>query len=163
MGSIKVEGKTCMEVADTLKKGLDKYIKDVGVNVMFDVLSINVLGEVRAPGAKKFTNEHFSILDAIGAAGGLTDDGRRNDVMVIREDSGRRAYYNIDMRSGNMYQSPAFQLQQNDMVYVGPTEMKLKAIKNQNIQQNLQPILAVTSLTSFALNIAILIISLNNR
>ncbi len=73
--------------------------------------------------------DRVTIIDAISAAGDLTDAGKRKDVTVIREENGRNLYMQIDLTSGSLFQSPAYQLQPNDIVYVGANTKKLISLK----------------------------------
>jgi polysaccharide export outer membrane protein len=115
---------------------------------------VNVLGEVKAPGTYNFPSERVTILDAISAAGDLTDDAQRGNVMVIREENNKRNYYPVDLRSGAVFQSPVFQLQQNDLVYVGANKAKLTALKNNpNAQRNISLGISLISLALLVYNI----------
>ena len=88
-------------------------------------LGFSVLGEVNRPGRYSFDRDHMTVLDAIGMAGDLTIQGERNNVLVIREVGGQRVNYRINLQSGReVMQSPAFYLQQNDVVYVTPNKFR---------------------------------------
>ncbi|MEO6637583.1 MAG: hypothetical protein ABIN25_04860, partial [Ginsengibacter sp.] len=63
-------------------------------------------------------------------------DGKRKDVTVIRQQGGRNLYIQMDLTSGSIFQSPGYQLQPNDIVYVGPTDQKLQAIVRKNNSGN---------------------------
>ena len=99
----------------------------------------------------------MTILDALSAAGDLTDQGKRDNILIFREENGEVKHYTVDMRGGNtLFNSPVFQLQQNDMVYVSPNDVKLKTVKrNPNVDRDIQLILSFSS-------IAIIFISLIN-
>ena len=79
LGLIRAEGKTRVELADEIAKLLvDKdFVKDPVVQVRFLSLKVNVLGEVKSPGIKSFSSDRITILDALGAAGDLSEYGRR--------------------------------------------------------------------------------------
>lgn len=163
IGKITVVGLTCTELKEKLKLEWSKYVKKIAVDVQLQGFNVNILGEVRSPGVKNFKSEKATIIDVIAAAGGLLDAGKREDVLVIREDSGKRTSYIIDLRDAKMYNSPAFQLQQNDMIYVGASQAKFNEIKNINFQQKLNPVNSVASLASFALNLVVVIIALSRN
>ncbi|MGL1765648.1 SLBB domain-containing protein, partial [Vibrio parahaemolyticus] len=76
------------------------------VNVQLQNFTVNVIGEVRNPGTKTFTSEKVTIVDVIAASGGFGDDGKRNDILVIREDAGNRSVHKIDFRDAHFYNSP---------------------------------------------------------
>lgn len=119
LGSIKAAGLTKIELQTSLTEKLSNYIKNPFVLIRFLQFKVNVLGEVKTPGTQNFQSEYVTVFDALGAAGDLTDFGKREDVVVIREESTRRKYYKIDLRSGAVFQSPVYQLEPNDIVYVG--------------------------------------------
>ncbi len=128
IGSIKAEGLTKNQLQKILVELLSQYIKEPSVSIRYLQFTINVLGEVRSPGIKNFPIDRVTIIDAISAAGDLTDEGKRRDITVIREDNGKKLYILVDMTSGSLFQSPAYQLQPYDIVYVGANEKKLHAL-----------------------------------
>jgi polysaccharide export outer membrane protein len=163
LGLIKAEGKTTTQLKDTLRQLLSVYVKDVVVAVKLQGIKINVLGEVGSPGAQTFTTERVTILDAVAAAGGLTEGGNRSDVLVIREAGAKREYYMVDFRSAALYNSPVFQLQQNDLIYVRPTALMLSDIQQTAVQKRTQLARTIASFATLALSTTALIISLSNR
>ena len=163
IGRTLVSGLTCSQIKQKLKTEWSKYIKDIGVDVQMLGFTVNVLGEVKGPGIKTFKSERATIIDVIAAAGGLADEGKREDVLLIREDSSKRKAYRVDLRDANLYKSPVFQLQQNDLIYVGASKMKFKTIGNTNLQQTITPITVIASLASFAINAIALIIAITRK
>lgn len=86
------------------------------------------MGEVANPGRFSMDEEKVTILDAISNAGDLTIQGRRQDVMVLRQENGHQKVYKIDLCSGkDIFNSPAYYLQQNDVVYVTPNDTKKRS------------------------------------
>ena len=82
---------------------------------------MNILGEVKSPGRINVQKDCFTILDAIAEAGDLTITGQRENVMVMREVDGEDQTYIINLCDRQqMLTSPAYYLQQNDVVYVAP-------------------------------------------
>lgn len=126
IGSVKVGGLTNSQLQALLVQKLTEYVKNPSVVVRFLQFNVNVLGEVRSPGTQRFSLDRVSIIDAISAAGDLTDYGKREDITVIRDEAGRKVYHTIDLRSREVFKSPVFMLQPNDIVYVGPNKTKLK-------------------------------------
>ena len=129
LGKIAVEGKTRQEVADYLRKRLIErdLVKDPIVTVEYVNLAISVLGEVNRPGRIEMMKDYFTILDAIAFAGDLTINGQRENVMVFREVDGEDQTYVINLCDRhNILSSPAFYLQQNDVVYVTPNPKKMR-------------------------------------
>ena len=128
IGGIKASGLTREQLQNLLVQKLNPYIKDPSVLVRFLQININILGEVRAPGVHSFKTDKITILDAISASGDLTDYGKREDIMVIREEGSVRKYYKINLTDGSFFRSPAYQLQPNDIVYVSANNAKLKTL-----------------------------------
>lgn len=154
IGKLHVAGLTVLHLKDTLQKRLSDYVKAPEVLVRIINFKINVLGQVASPGVKNFNNTRVTVLDAIGAAGDLNDLGKRENVLVLREENGEIKHYSIDMRNANMYNSPAFQLQQNDIVYVRPTENKLRVVKrNVNVDRDLSVTTTIFSLLTLTISI----------
>ncbi len=128
IGTVKAAGLTKDQLQALLVEKVSDYVKNPSIIVRFSNYNINMLGELRAPGAKKFVTDKVTIIDAITAAGDLTEYGRRDDVMVIREINGRKVYYQIDLRSKTVFSSPAYTLQPNDIVYVAPNNKRLQTL-----------------------------------
>ncbi|MGX8695124.1 MAG: polysaccharide biosynthesis/export family protein [Prevotella sp.] len=127
LGMLKVEGKRRDEVG-TLIKGLlieKNLVKDPVVTVEYGNLGFDVLGEVSKAGRYSFDRDHLTVLDAISMAGDLTIQGRRDNVFVMRDNGDTRTTYRLDLQDGKkLLQSPAFYLQQNDVVYVSPNKYR---------------------------------------
>lgn len=126
LGKIKVEGMTRNQLADYIETSLIKneYVKDPIVTVQFLNFKVSVLGEVNSPGTYEIESERFTLLDAISKAGDLTIHGRRDKVAVIREVNCKRTILYHDLRSSDIFKSPCFYLQQNDVVYVEPNKAR---------------------------------------
>ncbi|MCZ2223469.1 MAG: polysaccharide biosynthesis/export family protein [Chitinophagales bacterium] len=157
IGFLKVAGLTCTQLQDLLVMEWSKYIKDVSVDVRLQGFSVNVLGEVPNQGTKLFNTEKATIIDAIAQSGGLSEDSKRNNIMLVREDSGKRKTYYIDLQDAKLYESPAFQLQQNDMIYVGADEKKFKKMRDREFRENIQPIVQFTSIALSLINFIMLL------
>ena len=154
IGKLHVTGLTLLHLKDSLQKRLSDYVKQPEVLVRIINFKINVLGQVNQPGVKSFINTRVTVLDAISAAGDLNDLGKRSEVLVLREENGEIKHYNIDMRDAKLYNSPAFQLQQNDIVYVGPTENKLRVVKrNVNLDRDLSITTTILSMLTLTISI----------
>ena len=121
LGAINVNGKTRKEIASLIKEELisRELLKDPVVTVEFANLCISVLGEVKTPGRYSIDRDKVTLLDAIGMAGDLTIYGKRDKVFVLRENGGTRYSYSVNLCSAeDLFSSPAYYLQQNDIVYV---------------------------------------------
>jgi len=128
LGEMVVAGQTRDQLQKNIRMKILPYVKEPGVIVQIKNFTINVLGEVAGPGPKTFSTDQVTILDAISASGDLTSTGRRDNVTVIRDNNGVKQIYEIDLRSAALFESPVYQLQQNDIVYVNATNSKLKAV-----------------------------------
>ena len=127
LGKVAVAGRTRQEVASYLSRRLIErdLVRDPIVTVEYVNLSINVLGEVNRPGRINLLKDNYSIIDAITDAGDLTINGQRENVMVMREEDGEDQTYIINLCDRQeLLSSPAFYLQQNDIVYVTPNPKK---------------------------------------
>lgn len=158
LGTLHVQGMTREEIAAYIKKELqaNDLIKDPVVTVEFMNLGINVLGEVNSPGRYAIDKDRYTILDAISQAGDLTVFGKREKVLVLRNEKGTQRVYGINLCSANhVYTSPAYYLQQNDVVYVEPN--KVKARESTVNGNNVRSTTFWFSLVSFLTSIAVLI------
>lgn len=155
LGKIHVMGMTRMELTNYIKRRLidEDYIKDPIVIVKFLNFKVSVLGDVGSPGVINVNSDRITIFEAISEAGDLNVTGIRNKVTVIREENGERVPYYLDLRSKDVFDSPCYYLQQNDLVYVEPNKNKITQ-GNSNQYKN---ITAWTSLLSFAMSVITLI------
>lgn len=127
MGKIPVEGKTREEVIEYIKEQLisRKLVLDPTVTVEYINQQVSVLGEVNRPGKVNIDRDYLTIIDAITIAGDLKIEGKRADVTVLRQEGDKQKLYEIDLTSAdNIYSSPAYYLQQNDIVYVKPNNKR---------------------------------------
>ena len=128
LGEINVGGMTRWELSEYIKNTLLEkgYLNDAVVTVEFMNFKVSVLGEVNHPGTYTIEGDKVTVLQALSLAGDLTIFGKRNNVTVIREMDGERIFYNVDLCSVDMFKSPAYNLLQNDIVYVEPSEIKAR-------------------------------------
>lgn len=158
LGKIEVAGKTADKVAEEIKCLVEKDVKDPYVTVKFCGFRVNVLGEVNSPGAKQATKERYSILDAIADAGDLTAYGKRENILLIREENGVKKQVRLNLNDAKLLESPCYYLQQNDIIYVEPNNIKQDNSKyNQN---NAFKMSVVSTIVSAASVIASLVIAL---
>lgn len=126
LGDIAVVGLTRSEIEDELTKRLQDYITDVVVDVRIMNFKITVLGEVKNPGVYPIQDERVTIPQALALAGDLTKDGKRENILIIREEKGNHQVTRVDLTSVDMYGSEFFFLKQNDVVYVEPSQVGVK-------------------------------------
>ena len=126
LGPINVAGLTRWELAELIKNRLikDGLLTDAVVTVEFMNFKVSVLGEVNAPGTYSIEGDKVTVLQAISLARDLTIFGLRENVSVIRERDGERTIYQINLCDVNLFKSPAYYLQQNDIIYVEPNQEK---------------------------------------
>lgn len=132
LGKISVGGKTRTQVAEYIQDRLEarELVDDPIVTVEYVNLGINVLGEVNHPGHIDILKDQFTITDALAAAGDLTINGERKNVLVTRQEDGVNHIYTIDLTNmQSMLQSEVYYLQQNDLVYVAPNNKKKREAK----------------------------------
>lgn len=127
LGEVYVNGLTRNEAIILFKQKLDGYIVDPGVNINFVNFKISVIGEVNKPGTFTLPNERITILEAIALSGDLTIQGKRNNVMVIREENGVKQTFTVDLTSKEALNSPVYYLAQNDVIYVEPNKSKIQS------------------------------------
>jgi polysaccharide export outer membrane protein len=136
LGTTKVQGLTISQLKDSLKIKLDKYLQDPIINIRLLNYKITVLGEVLRPSAYSIPSERVTVVDAIGMAGDLTIYGKRENVLLIREENAQRKFIRLNLNSSNIFESPYYYLKQNDIIYVEPNKQKIAstdAIKLRNI------------------------------
>ena len=156
LGKIKVAGMKREEIAETIKNRLitENLVKDPVVTVEFSNLCISVLGEVNHPGRFRIDRDRITLLDALSMAGDLTIYGNRYKVMVLRQEGDVQRVYGVNLTSGNhLYTSPAYYLQQNDVVYVEPNEVKARqsTVNGNNVRSTSFWISLASLLTSVAI------------
>lgn len=129
LGRILVADLTREEVSIKIKEELldSRQIKDPVVTVEFMNLGFSVLGEVARPGRFKIDRDRFTLLDAISLAGDLTINGCRDNVILVRNEGNKDRTYKLNlMDAEQLYASPAFFIQQGDVIYVTPNEKRMR-------------------------------------
>ena len=126
LGLLHVAGLTRWELQNLVREEIigGGYIKDPIVTVEFMNFKISVLGEVTGPGTYSIAGDKITIFQALALARDLTIYGKRDAVEVIREQNGQRKVYILDLRDSDIFKSPAYYLQQNDVVYVVPNSVR---------------------------------------
>jgi polysaccharide export outer membrane protein len=129
-GKIQAAGYTRAELEETLHKKLAAaFSKEAPIiTIRFTNYSVNVLGEVQRPGKFETSNDRLTIFEGIALAGDLTIYGRRDNVKVLREKvDGTKQYITLNLNDKNIIYSPAYYLEQNDVVYVEPNKSRSKS------------------------------------
>lgn len=122
LGKLHVQGLKVSEVTNGIRDLIIKgnYIKDPQVSLEFLNFKYTVLGAVAGPGTYNVEDDRITLLDAIAKAGDLRENAKVDHIAVIREVDGKRQVYVHDIRSKDIFTSPCYYLQQNDIVYVEP-------------------------------------------
>lgn len=149
LGILHVEGLTREDLSQQIKTRLDTVLINPSVDVRFLNYKVTVLGEVRNPGSYAFPTENVTILDALGLSGDITEFGKKDNVMVVREMNGVIEKGRINLKSDSLFLSPYYHLQQGDVVMV---EASPRRQKQQQEQQTAQRIgLGISIITAIAL------------
>lgn len=158
IGKVSVAGLTREETAVRIKELLveSRQIKDPVVTVEFMNLGFSVLGEVNRPGRYKIDRDDFTLLDALGLAGDLTINAQREDVSLIRHEGSKDHLYRLNLLDARqLYASPAFHVQQGDVIYVTPNDKRRReSTVNGN---NVRSTSFWVSVASLATSVAVLI------
>ena len=147
LGKIKVEGKTLTEVRSDLLSALSKYLTDPVVTVQFANAKVLVMGEVGHSGILQIPDGKLTILEAITLSGDIPFTGRKDNVLVVRENSnGQRDFARVNLQSHKIYKSPYYFLRQNDLIFVEPTLQKIRQQTNSIFLANVGLITSVASI-----------------
>jgi polysaccharide export outer membrane protein len=133
IGKVEAAGLTKNQLTEILVQKLEPFVKNPVVNIRFLDFRVMLMGETSRKGWITFPNEKATIVDALGQTGGLTDQGKRNDILLIRENpDGKIETHTVDFNDAMIYKSPYFQLQQNDIIYVLPNQTRLLQYERSN-------------------------------
>ncbi len=124
LGPVHAEGFTKAQLKQLLQEKLEVYLKHPYVEIRFLNKRITILGEVAKPGIINMPEEKISILDAIALSGDITNFGRKDNILVVREDKGKRTSARLNIRDPKVFQSNYFYLHPDDMVYIEPDRKK---------------------------------------
>lgn len=136
IGSVKVSGLTTFAARDTIYNRMAKFYKKPVVNVRFSNFTVTVLGEVNRPGQFTASGEKISIVDAIGLAGDLTVDAKRENLLLMRDSANIKVFARFNLTNSNLLASGYYYLRQGDVVYVEPKKTKPSgndAVKSRNL------------------------------
>ena len=125
IGRQKVDGLTIQQAEEKIRTEVDKTLKGPAVSIRFINHKFTVLGEVSKVGTFNLLNDHTTIIEAITAAGDLTIFGKRDSVKVIRKVDNRREIGLVSLRNRDVFLSPYFYIQNDDVIYVEPTKQKI--------------------------------------
>ncbi len=148
LGNIKAEGMTKEQLKNEITRKLveRQLLTDPIVAIRFLNFRVTVLGEVKNPAVLTIPNEKISLLEAIGMAGDLTINAKRDNVLILREEEGTKTIKRINLNSDELLTSPYYYLRSNDIVYVEPNKNAVKQNKLNTNQTWITVALGVMSL-----------------
>ena len=152
VGTIQVEGLTKQQLSDVIKSRLAGQLTDPVVIVRLQNYKVTILGEVSSQGSFSVPTEKLTILEAIGLAGGVSEFGKKDGIKVLRESNGKREVGIIDITSEDIFESPYYQLSQNDVVIVEPSNLKYKREQKQETTQRIAFSLSIITSILFIYN-----------
>ena len=129
LGQWHVAGLTRKQLESLIKNKIENYVKEPLVTVDILNFKIVILGEINRPGTISISGDRISILDAIGMAGDLSIYGKRENILLIRENKGKKEFHRFDLTDPAIFSSPYYYLQKNDVIYVEPNKAKKAAAK----------------------------------
>ena len=129
LGSVKVSGMSVIELQSHLMDKLQNegHLSSPTINVRILNSKVTILGEVRSPGTYSYTEQSITLPQALGYAGDLTINGKRQDVVLLREKDGIQVVHHIDMTKSDWFESPVYFIKQNDIIVVNPNNAKVKS------------------------------------
>ncbi|WP_312716623.1 polysaccharide biosynthesis/export family protein [Sphingobacterium multivorum] len=127
LGKVQVRGLTTYQARERISSLASQYYKNPTVHVRFANFKITVLGEVTRPATYTVPNEKVTVLDALGLAGDLTIYGKRENVLLVRDNIGQKELVRLNLNNSEVFKSPYFYLRQNDVLYVEPGKGKAAA------------------------------------
>lgn len=127
LGKIMAAGRSKKELRDEITTRLidEKLLIDPIVDIRYLNYKISVLGEVKNPSVLTIPNEKISLLEALGQVGDITIYGRRDNVTLIREENGIKRIRELDLTTSEIFNSPFYYLQSNDIIYVQPNRGRI--------------------------------------
>lgn len=128
LGTIKAAGITKKKLREDISKSLveRQLLLDPIVDVRYLNYKVTVLGEVSNPTVLTVPSEKISIMEAIGLAGDLRLSANRSNVMIVREEEGKKTIKRLDLTSSKLLTSPYYYLKPNDIVYIVPNKLKVE-------------------------------------
>jgi len=112
LGNIKAAGLTKNQLKDNITNTIlaKKLLIDPIVDIRYLNFEVTVIGEVARPTVITVPSEKISLIKAIGLAGDLTIYGKRENVLLIREEDGKKITRHINLNSRDFFNSPYYYL-----------------------------------------------------
>lgn len=130
LGSLKIEGLSTYEARKLIETRLEegKFLVKPVVNLRLVNFKISILGDVLRPGVYPVQSERITIIEALALAGDLSITAKRSDVLLIRENLGRRQQIRLDLQSKDIFNSSYYYLENNDVILVTPSAAKYASV-----------------------------------
>ena len=127
IGKVHVAGLTTLDAAKVIEEKIKEvnHITDPGVTVNLLNARVAVLGAVKSPRVVSLTSERNTVLDVLSQCGDIADTGLRQKIKLFREVDGQRMMYEMDLTKSNVFESPGYYVQQNDLIYVEPNKSQI--------------------------------------
>ena len=125
VSKVQLTGLSTSKATALITQKLDKFLQQPTASLRILNFKISVMGEVNRPSVYVIPNEQITLPEALSLAGDLTIFGKRNNIMVIRENNGKRDFVRMDLTKRDLFSSPYYYLHSNDVVYVEPTKGKV--------------------------------------
>lgn len=125
LGEVQVAGLTLLEVRDKIQKMVDLYVVNTSVVVKLANRTFTILGDVNGGGLVTMPKNQYTIFEALGAAGGVSDGGNRQKVRIIRETPEGTKIVNIDLTDDALLSSDYYYILPNDVIYVEPNNYRV--------------------------------------
>lgn len=153
LGTISIVNLTLEDAKAKILAALQPYFTETPiVNVRLVNFKININGEVGNPGTFNISNNRITMIEAITLAGDFTPYSRRDSILIIREFENERTFGYIDFTSSDVFNSPYFYLQQNDVIYIKPSKLKTTTVRDP-ATRILPYVSVITGLTALFLSV----------
>ena len=154
VGKLKLGGLTRTEAEEVIKQKLIQEISDVSISLRILNFKVSVQGEVNRPGVHTIMSERITLLEALSMSGDLTVYGRRDNILIIRENDGKKTYNYVDITKADFVNSDFYYLAQNDLVYVEPNKVK---VNSSAVGPNVSVVISAISVLASVVSVIVVI------
>lgn len=127
LGKIEVANKTKAQIISELQNKISKYVINPIINLRIMNYKVTIQGEVKKPGTHTINSERITLMEAIALSGDLTNYGKRDNILVLREENGEIKSHRVDLTKADFINSDFYYLKQNDVVYVEPNKVAVNS------------------------------------
>lgn len=152
LGAVAVEGLTRRQLKEQIETQLRPYLKDPVVTVRYLNRRVTVLGQVQKPQVVVMPEERLSLLEVLGSSGDVSELARRDNVLVIRETETGKQFKRVNLEDHTFFTTEWFYLQPDDVVYIEPSEEKIKQARRVQNQQSISLLLSGVSVAVIILD-----------